>query len=133
MITPTTNFVDSQRQPIPYCNIVDNENSVHTYAPDKSKYKQFRKDLDASKTFALIFSFFFILMLCIFTLNLGAAGWSMGNLLTFVVAIVGLYFLTCYTKIWLESNASMNQLIQQGNPCIVKQNGDSIVHCKAHG
>src|SRR5690242_14971711 len=97
-MSTTQIILDPNRHPIPVCNIVDEDANRRLYVQDPEVYRNAKKDLDSSRTITFVAVTVFILTLCIFSLNLNAAGWTAGNILTFVVIIGVLYVLILYAK-----------------------------------
>lgn len=128
----TTSIVDPNRHPLPACNVVEEDANRRFYVQDPEAYKNAKKDLDSSRTVTLVAITVFLLTLCIFSLNLNAAGWTAGNILTFAVVVGILYVLTLYTKRWIHSNTTVSQMIQNGNPCLQQEGASNIVYCQAH-
>jgi len=121
--------LDQNRKAIPLCNTYDEGRQLHFYVNDPNEYVSNKKQLDGSKSFTLIGVTVFILLLCIFTLNLASAGWSAGNILTFGLVIVAMYFVTLYAKRWLMINSRLHEMKQYGSPCIQMEKDAQMVHC----
>lgn len=125
-------LIDENKNPVPICNVVDEHNHTQFYVKDPDLYLQNKKDRDTVQNITLAGMFVFILLLCIFTLNLGAAGWTAGNILTFGLVITALYVITLYGKKWMIASTNISQIMKNGNPCIKreKDTDTDIVYCK---
>lgn len=121
--------LDHNKRAIPLCNVFDEAKRLHFYVSDPNEYLNGKKQLDNAKSFTFMGSTVLILLLCIFTLNLNAAGWTAGNILTFGLVIVALYFVTLFGKKWLTITTRMQQMKLQGNPCLQVDGKTSLVHC----
>lgn len=120
---------DHNKRPVPICNVIDEDKHLQFYVTNPDDYVQTKKELQNVKSITLAGIFVFILLLCIFTLNLSAAGWSAGNILTFGIVIAALYVITLYGKKWMHITSNIAQMVENGNPCVRQENDKSIVYC----
>lgn len=122
------NLFDENSRAVSICNMTDN-NGRHYFIQDKSSYKKNLKARDASRNIALISAALLFVFLCIFTLNFGSSGWTVGNLLTFGI-VVGTFLMTLqFGKQWNENNMLISTINNYGIPCVTAENGRQMVHC----
>lgn len=125
-------LLDENGSPIPICNVIDEAQNVQLYVPDTNSYLQLKKTTDGSKNYTIIVSAIMLVLFCIFSLNLSAAGWTLGNILTFLIIIICIYFVTLFGKKWMVSTATISQIVKQGNPCSRTNDNKSTIYCNRH-
>ena len=124
-------LMDDAGKPIPVCNVLDETRHMHLYVEDPNSFATLQKDVSNSKMLTLMAGAVLAVFLAIFSLNLTAAGWTLGNILTFALIIVCLYVLTLYGKKWMVGSATISQLVRQGYPCSTDMGNDSkMIYCK---
>ena len=122
------NLFDENSRAVSMCNMTDG-NGRHYYIQDKNSYKKNLKARDASRNIALISAVLLLVFLCIFTLNFGSSGWTVGNLLTFGI-VVGTFLMTLqFGKQWNENNMLITTINNYGIPCVTAENGKQLIHC----
>ena len=123
-------LLDQNKLPIPECNITDQDANRQFYVSNPDAYTSTKKEVETDRTVTLLATGVFIVLLCIFTLNLNASGWTAGNILTFAIVVAMLYVITLYGKKWLKTSAALSQMISSGNPCTQISGESRIVYCK---
>jgi hypothetical protein len=123
-------LLDETRQPIPICNVVDNDNGAQYYVSNPTQYTENRKQVQINRIYTVIAGTLLILFLCIFSLNFNASGWSTGNMLTFFIVVAIFYFTTQSGKQWNMHSAMLSEMTRQGTPCIKTEKDANIVYCK---
>src|SRR3978361_1425620 len=96
-------LLDQNKLPIPECNITDQDANRQFYVSNPDAYTSTKKEVETDRTVTLLATGVFIVLLCIFTLNLNASGWTAGNILTFAIVVAMLYVITLYGKKWLKT------------------------------
>jgi len=122
-------LLDQNKRPVPVCNVWDEQAGLRLFVPQQESFLQDRKKLQNSQIVVLITATVLILVMCILTMNLNAAGWTAGNLLTFLVGVGILYVLVTYTKKWMVAQASIAEVTKTGTPCIYPEGNNNIVYC----
>ena len=122
-------YVNEKGEPIQQCNVFDNGSDAHLHVYDVDAYRKTSTTVQQARQAGMVSGAVFAVFMVIFSLNYGSAGWTMGNIITFVIAIASLLVVAASVKKWNEHNAFLTQMRQQGVPCIVSDGATSMVHC----
>jgi hypothetical protein len=124
-------LLDEKHRPVPICNMQDDKTDSNFYVSDMDDYNQVSKKYKNYTFMFLAASIVLCLFLCIFTLNFGVSGWSVGNFVTFLVIIGLFYGAYAVGKEWMENQNLLNRIQNDGVPCYttVENSNENIVHC----
>ena len=117
--------MDHNNRQIPNCNML-NELDEPVYIREPEEFNDSVKLLKNTKLYAISTVGIFVMFFLIFSLNFGIAGWNAGNILTFVLVVVTLFFSLYYVVNWTELRTLLNKIKSDGTPCL-KEN---ILHCR---
>ncbi len=125
------NLLDEKHRPLPICNIVDKETGTNFYVSDMDDYKTSVKKFKNLKYMFFTASIVLCLFLCIFTLNIGTSGWTVGNLVTFILITALMYCAYYLGREWFENQSFLNKLQNDGVPCLTKNenSAEHVIHC----
>lgn len=121
-------LLDQNKRPLQDCNAAD-ESGTHYFVQDVASFNNFQTSLEHSKNITMMLGIALVVFLCIFSLNFTSSGWTAGNLLTFGIVVASLYFLTQYGRQWNHNHTMVNQMLQQGVPCVKTEQESKIVYC----
>jgi hypothetical protein len=120
--------IDEKRNVIPNCNV--NEENDHIYVQDVNSYNRSKRQIAFGKHALLITLFILVIVLSIFTLNFGSSGWTLGNMLTFLIAMAALLATGFFARAWNKHYTLLETMKQEGTPCKVPQNDNTqMIHC----
>lgn len=120
---------NSHDKPINECNINDEKNDTHFYVNDKKIYEEYQKDSEDAKIVSFATGTCLLLFLCIFTLNLQSSGWTLGNLMIFILLLIFLILSGVVLDKWLSSFVLLQKMKSDGVPCYIEKNSDRKVYC----
>ena len=124
-------LVSSDHKLVPPCNVVDIKNNIHLYVADETSFKKTTELADISEKALVITIGAVTLFCCIFSLNFGSSGWTLGNLVTFLLVVFCGYTTVVTARTWSDSNLEIRRIHESGVPCtyIPDESNDKIVYC----
>ena len=125
-------ILDSNNRPIPLCNVIKKEENIHLYVEDQPLYKEYVKSNYMYKNISIFSCLITSLFFFIFTLNFSSNAWSMGNLFTFIIIIIGGSVTFYSVQKFFTVKTLLDQIITSGSPCLTTSESSNHVHCKSN-
>lgn len=121
-------LIDANRRIIPECNINNEDDNI--FARDVEAYNRSKKSITFSRHASLISLAILTIVLSIFTLNFGSSGWTVGNLLTFMILVAAMMGAAFFGRAWNKHYTMLTTLRQEGVPCkLPEKGGNQVIYC----